>query len=115
MLICACQSSTNHWLTVTTGHSPFRLASHSVQARLSNGVSPVWFVCCRYFCLASRQPLPVSIPSSCGPCQATPALLLQFRDAGVDQQIIQAAAQQHLVRGGASGQQPGVSTCMLRT
>lgn len=71
-----------------------------------------YVISCRYFCLASLAQFPVvlnaanshsSIDSSSSskstscPCQATPSLLLQLKQSGADQQIIQAAAQQHMV------------------
>ncbi|WIA16207.1 hypothetical protein OEZ85_012920 [Tetradesmus obliquus] len=48
----------------------------------------------RYFCLASKQPLPVALPASAQPCQCTPSLLLQLKQQQADTQTLTAAAQQ---------------------
>lgn len=55
---------------------------------------------CRYFCLASKQPLPVSLPSTVQPCRCTPSLLLQLKGRQAGEQTLTAAAQQTLVRKG---------------
>jgi hypothetical protein len=50
---------------------------------------------CRYFCVASKQLLPVPVPGLQQPCLCTPALLLQLQQQGAGQERIKAAAQQH--------------------
>ncbi|KAF8065448.1 DNMT2 [Scenedesmus sp. PABB004] len=50
----------------------------------------------RFFTLASRAPFAVELPPHAQPCQCTPALLLQLRDAGAGAGAIADAAARHL-------------------
>jgi hypothetical protein len=59
--------------------------------------SGVFVSCCRYFCVASKQPLPVPVPGLQQPCLCTPSLLLQLQRQGAEATQLLRAAQQHLV------------------